>query len=136
MRFIPRRNQAIGRVVIKRMMSFIVRPDETKNTTKFVLIDAVGSEAQAAGIKVGDVVLPEKLGNIVLDGGASFRPLIDEKDIKLFVTDVPLNELMVQTDNGSQFVPFDDKDAAKSLCCESGTQRSLSAARADRPHEI
>ncbi len=115
MKFVPRRNQAVGRVVTKRLLSFIVRPDETKNTTKFVLIDAVGAGAEAAGIKVGDIVLPGKMGNIMLDGGASFRPIVDEEDIRAFVTDVTLAELVVQTDNASVFVPFDDKDAAKPL---------------------
>jgi hypothetical protein len=114
-KLIPRRNQAIGRIVVKRIMSFIVRPDETKNTTKFVLIDAVGAVAEAAGIRVGDIVLPGKMGNILLDGGASFRPLLDEEDIRAWATDVNLSDLVVQTDNGSGFVSFDAKDAAQPL---------------------
>jgi hypothetical protein len=115
-KFVPRHNQAIGRVVIKRMLASIVRPDETKGTTKFVLIDGVGPQAEAAGIKVGDVVLPEKMSQITLDGGFVFRPLIDEKEIMAIVTGVTVDELMVQTDNGSKFVAFDAEDAAKSLC--------------------
>ena len=59
MKFVPRHSQAIGRVVVKRILSTIIRPDETKNTTKFVLIDGVGPDAAAAGIKVGDIVLVE-----------------------------------------------------------------------------
>jgi len=129
-KLVPRQNQAIGRIVIKRILANIVRPDETKNTTKFVLIDAVGSEAQAAGIKVGDVVLPDKLSNILLDGGVSFRPIVDEKDIRAIVTDVTLDELMVQTDNGSKFVTFDADDAAQSLCVSDGARF---AARAPAP---
>lgn len=113
MKFVPRRNQAVGRVVVKRLLSFIVRPDETKNTTKYVLIDAVGTGAEAAGIRVGDIVLPSKMGNIVLDGGVSFRPLLDEEDIRGWATDVTLAELVVQNDSGSEFVSFDNKDAAK-----------------------
>ena len=127
MKFVPRHNQAVGRVVIKRMLSTIIRPDETKSTTKFVLIDGVGSEAAAAGIKVGDIVLPEKMGHIFLDGGYCFRPLVDEKEIKVIVTGVPLSEFVVQTDNGSGFVPFDHKDAAKSLCEEFPTNGSKPA---------
>ena len=115
MKFVPRRNQAIGRIVVKRILSHIIRPDETKNTTKMVLIDAVGAGAAAAGIKVGDIVLPGKMGNILLDGGASFRPLLDEEDIRAWVTDVSLADLVVQTDNGSGFVAFDAKDAAQPL---------------------
>ena len=115
MKFVPRRNQAIGRIVVKRILSHIIRPDETKNTTKMVLIDAVGAGAAAAGIRVGDIVLPSKMGNILLDGGASFRPLLDEEDIRAWVTDVSLADLVVQTDNGSGFVAFDAKDAAQPL---------------------
>jgi hypothetical protein len=101
--------------VVKRLLSFIVRPDETRNTTKFVLIDAVGAGAEAAGIRVGDVVLPSKMGNIQLDGGTSFRPLLDEEDIRAFIADVPLTDFVVQNDSGSEFVAFDHKDAAKPL---------------------
>jgi hypothetical protein len=115
MKFVPRRNQAIGRIVVKRIYSTIVRPDETKNTTKLVLIDAVGAGAEAAGIRVGDIVLPGKMGNILLDGGASFRPLVDEEDVRAWATEVTLDELVVQTDNGSGFVAFDAKDAAQPL---------------------
>jgi len=111
----PRHNQAIGRVVIKRVLSSIVRPDETKNTTKFVLIDAVGPGAQAAGLKVGDVVLAAKLSSFVLDGGAFFRPILDEKDIMFWATDLALDELLVQTDSGGNYVQFNAKDAAKSF---------------------
>lgn len=118
MKLIPRRSQAIGRVVTQRILSAIVRPDETKNTTKFVLIDAVGADALAAGIKVGDVVLPQKMGNIQLDGGIRFRPILEEEDIRAVVTGLSLNDLVVQTDSGSHFVPFDDKDAAQSICGE------------------
>ena len=122
MKLVPRRNQVVGRVVTKRIMATIVRPDETQNTTKFVLIDGVGPGAQAAGIKVGDIVLPSKMGNIQLDGGVSFRPLLDEEDIRAHVTDVSIADLVVQTDNGSHFVTFDDKDAAKSLCDGDGAR--------------
>jgi len=128
MKFIPRRNQAIGRIVVKRILTSIVRPDETKNTTKFVLIDAVGEGAFAAGLHVGDVVLASKMGNIQLDGGYSFRPIVDEEDVRAWVTDVSLADLVVQTDNGSGFVAFDAADAAKPLSDVS--EREFLAARA------
>jgi hypothetical protein len=115
MKIVPRRNQAIGRVVTKRILSTIVRPDETRNTTKFVIIDAVGSAMEAAGIRVGDIVLPSKMGNITLDGGVVFRPLLDEEDVRGWVTDVALGDLVVQTDSGSGFVAFDHQDAAQPL---------------------
>lgn len=115
MKLVPRRNQVIGRIVVKRILTTIVRPDETKHTTKFVLVDAVGAGAEAAGIRVGDIVLPGKMGNILLDGGVSFRPLVDEEDIRGWATEVAMSELVVQTDSGSGFVAFDAKDAAQPL---------------------
>lgn len=115
MKFIPRHNQVIGRMVMKRMLTSIVRPDETKGTTKFVLIDAVGPGAAAAGLKVGDVVVPSSMSHVVLDGGVSFRPLVEEANVALIVTDVSLDELLVQSDGGSQYVAFSDPMAAKSL---------------------
>ncbi len=115
MKFIPRHNQVIGRMVMKRMLTSIVRPDETKGTTKFVLIDAVGPGAEAAGLKVGDVVVPSSMSHVVFDGGVSFRPLVEEANVALIVTDVDMNELLVQSDGGSQYVPFNDPIAAKSL---------------------
>jgi hypothetical protein len=114
-KFIPRHNQIIGRIVIKRMLSTIVRPDETKNTTKFVLVDAVGPDAAAAGLKIGDVVLPNVMSNIFLDGGAVYRPLVDEKSVACVVADVTLDELAVQNDGATKFVTLDDPEAAQSL---------------------
>lgn len=115
MKFVPRHSSVIGRMAIKKLVTSIVRPNESKDTTKFMLIDAVGPGAEAAGLKVGDVVIPTALGNIVLDGGVSFRPIVEEKDIAAFVTEVSLDELVVQTDNASKYVPFGDPDAAQSL---------------------
>jgi len=115
-RFEPRRGQAVGRVVVRPTLSTIVRPDETKGTTKFVLLDAVGPDLEAKGLKVGDVVLPIKINSIVLDGGAAFRPMVEEESVALVVRDwTSLDEFHVQTENGSQYVPFDDARAAVSL---------------------
>lgn len=114
MKFAPRHNQAVGRMVIKRSDSKIIRTDETK-VTKFVVIDAVGDDAAAAGVKVGDVVVATKLNHMVFDAGMRFRPLIDEKDIACFVTDLQPGELLVQTENGAQYVLFDSPDAAQPL---------------------
>jgi hypothetical protein len=111
-KFVPRRSQIIGRMVIKRVSSMIVRVDESK-VTKFILVDAVGEEAAANGIKVGDLVVPNALGNIVMNEG--FRPVLEEKAVAFFVTDVPMSELAVQTDSGNKYVPFDAPDAAKPL---------------------
>ena len=113
MKFAPRRNQIIGRAVIKRKFAAILRPNETDGITKFVLVDAVGVDAAAKGIKVGDVIVPLKVGNIVMDG--AFRPVVEEENAGLFVTELSPGELLVQTENGSRYVPFDSEDAAVSL---------------------
>lgn len=102
-------------MVIKRSFTKIIRPDETKNTTKFILIDAVGPGAAATGLKVGDVVVPTAIISLVLDGGASFRPMLDEKNVAAIVTYESLDEFAIQTDNGSEFVSLDHGDAAKSF---------------------
>jgi hypothetical protein len=116
MKFVPRHSQIIGRIVIKRVMQTIIRPDETKDTTKFILIDAVGPEAEAAGLKVGDVIVPTALGNIALDGGACVRPVLEEKNAGFFVTEMDIEkELVVQDDTATRYVSFDDDAAAKSL---------------------
>lgn len=118
MKIVPRHNQILGRIVIKKTGGAIVRPDDTANTTKFVLVDAVGPGAAAAGIKVGDLVLPNALGNIVIDGGVIFRPILDEANalaLAVCADDVERGGLLIQTDNGSQYVPMDSDRAAKSL---------------------
>lgn len=110
----PRHGQVVGRVIIKTTASVILRPDETKGTTKLVLLDAVGPEVR--GLKVGDVVLPSKISSVVMDGGASFRPIINEQDVLLVVRNwSSLSEFRVQTESGSEYVAFDDPRAAPSL---------------------
>lgn len=118
MNYEPRRGQAVGRVVIRDLssVSIIIRPDETKGTTKLVLIDAVSPEFAEKGLKVGDVVLPSKVSNVVMDGGASFRPVVHEQDVLLVVRNwASLSEFRIQTENGSEYVPFGDPKAAPSL---------------------
>jgi hypothetical protein len=115
----PRHGQAVGRVVIKAVSAVsatIVRPDESKGTTKLVLLDAVGPDLEEKGLKVGDVVLPSKVSSVVMDGGASFRPVVHEQDILLVVRDwTSLNEFRVQTESGAEYVAFDHPKAAPSL---------------------
>lgn len=115
MKFIPRHSQAVGRTVIKKPKSNIILLNETKNTTKFVLIDAVGPGAAAAGLKVGDVIIARVINNIVMSGGALFRPMVEEKDVALFVTDLGPGDLAVQTESGEKFVPLDHEEAAQSM---------------------
>lgn len=114
MKFVPRHSQIIGRMVIKRPSSKIIRPDE-KKITKFVLVDAVGSDAVASGIRVGDLVVPVALIGIMPEGEGSYRPMVEEKNIAFFVTDIPPEELLVQTDSGMKYVPFDSEEAAQSF---------------------
>ena len=83
MNFEPRRDQAVGRIVIRLTESTIVRPDETKNTTKLLLIDAVGPGIK--DLKVGDIVMPTAIIGISMEGGASFRPMAEDKNIALVV---------------------------------------------------
>lgn len=101
-------------MVIKRSDSKIIRVDETK-VTKLVLVDAAGPGAIAAGIKVGDIVLGKKINNMVFDAGAIFRPLIEEPEIACFARELTPGELLMQTENGQSYVPFDSPDAAQSL---------------------
>jgi hypothetical protein len=129
MKFEPRNGQAVGRVVIRLKVSSIVRPDETKGTTKLVLLDAVGPDLAAKGLKVGDVVLPSKVSSVVMEGGASFRPVVNESDVILVVRDwSSLSEFRVQTESGAEYVSFDDARAAPSLGFVDEPQQSNSAA--------
>jgi hypothetical protein len=113
----PRPGQAIGRVVIQmNVSSLIVRPDETKGTTKLVLLDAIGPDLAAKGLKVGDIVLPSKVSGAVMNGGASFRPIVNEQDILTVLRNwTSLDEFRVQTESGSEYVAFSDPKAAPSL---------------------
>ena len=114
MNFEPRRDQAVGRIVVRLTSSAIVRPDETKNTTKFILIDAVGPDVK--DLKVGDIVMPTKVSGISMEGGASFRPMADDENIALVVRDwKSLDEFKIQNESGSEYVPFGDPKAAVSL---------------------
>lgn len=114
MKFVPQHDQIIGRMVIKKVLSRIVRPDETKNTTKFVLVDAIGTGI--VGIKVGDVVVPKALGNIVLDQGTIYRPWLEKSGVLFLVTDVDIKrDLVVQNEDGSKYVGFDSPEAAQPL---------------------
>lgn len=114
MKFAPRHSQIIGRMVIRRSEARVILVDETK-VTKFILIDAVGEDAAAAGLKPGDVVVPLAMGNVILDGGRSFRPVLEEKNVAFLVVDLEPNELLVQTHEGGQFVALDSDEAAPSL---------------------
>jgi hypothetical protein len=124
MKFVPRNTQLIGRMTIRKSESKIIRGDETK-VTKYLLVDAVGPEAASKGIKVGDIVLVVSIKHIVQDAGMVFIPFAEEKDVVLFATDISLDELLVQTPSGKEFVPFDSLEAATSF---GATQRTSNGA--------
>lgn len=113
MKFIPRRDQIIGRTVIRKSQSNIISLDESK-VTKFIIVDAVGDDAAAAGFKTGDLVIPSAISNIVLQN--TWRPFLKEDQVMFFVTDVPKDQLLVQSEKDpKKYVPFDSPDAAVSL---------------------
>lgn len=116
MKFVPRRNDIVGRYVLKQapVDSLILRPgDPSKESTKFILVDAVGPEA--IGIKVGDIVLIDRVATIQLDGGAICRAITKEPDCRMLIEDVDMSEFIVQTDRGNKFVPFDHPEAARPI---------------------
>ena len=73
MKLKPLQKWVIGRIAITRVSSTIVLSDATKNVTKFALIEAVSPEAEAAGFKIGDLVMAKTMHNIFLKGGSYHR---------------------------------------------------------------
>ena len=114
MRFQPRGNMIMGRMTIRKSESTIILSDEAK-VTKFILVDAVGVDAAAKGVKVGDLIIASALGNIVLDSGTVYLPICEEKNVVFFVTDLERGQLLVQNKSGRRFVPFDSDEAAPDL---------------------
>ena len=127
MKFAPRRSQIIGRMLIEKSQSLIITIDETR-VTKYLLVDAVGVEAAAVGIKVGDVVVPKAVGHMILKNGTIYSPWIEEKDIGVFAKDWSLDDFLVQTHSGKQFVPFDSPEAMESLAWTSDVRETSQAA--------
>jgi hypothetical protein len=113
MKVIALRTGIIGRLVIKRVeTSAIIRLEQPK-VSRFILIDALGQQAEEAGLKVGDLVFPTSMGNIVLDANKSFRPTLEEKDARFAVRDFDASLFLIQNDSATSYVPFDSDDAAK-----------------------
>lgn len=103
---------AIGRMVIRKSESQIIRVNETM-VTKFILVDAVGPKASKAGLRAGDLVVVKALGNIILDAGTVYLPVFEEPNTVFDVLEVDREDLLVQTADGKRFVPFDDDAAVK-----------------------
>lgn len=99
MNLVPKRDQVLGRIVITKLKSAIVTPDETRGVTKFMLVDAVGPEAAAAGYKRGDLVLPRAMNNIFLHGGTYHRVICDAKEILTAVEDWDPKDFLVTAED-------------------------------------
>ena len=127
MKLEPMALQIIGRMVIRHTLVDDHSARHRRRSSKFILVDAVGAGAAAKGVKVGDIVLPKALGNVVMDEGSSTCRVIEEENVAFFVRDVAPGELVMQTDTGTEFVPFDSPKAAQSL--------GSPPARAARPRE-
>ena len=128
MKFIPRNDHIVGRMMIKRSDSTIILTNAAK-VTKYVLVDAVGPGAAGKGIKVGDVVVITSLRNIVQDAGRVFIPFCKEEDVALFVTDVAIEtDLLMQVPKGDEFVAFDDPRAMQSVGVDPAVREASSKA--------
>lgn len=115
MKLVARRNEIIGRLIQEKPSSSIVRPDETKGVTKYVLVDSVGPDAAAAGIKIGHVVLSRMIHDIWIDGGFGFRPLVMEPNAAAVWEDARPEDMLIQVNSGKQYVPLDHPEAAKPI---------------------
>ena len=104
----------MGRMAIRKKESLIILNDQAK-VTKFILVDGVGPDAAAKGIKVGDLVISSALGNIVMDRDTFYVPVCEEKNIVFFVEDVKPEELLVQDKGGRNFVALDSEEAAPNV---------------------
>jgi hypothetical protein len=71
----------IGRLLLTKLQSVILAPDPTKGVTKLILVLGVGADAEAAGFKVGDVVVPRSIGNIFLHGGTKHIAFCETNDV-------------------------------------------------------
>lgn len=128
MKFSPRGNMIMGRMVIRKTDSLIITSDQAK-VTKFILVDAVGPEAATKGVKVGDLVIASALGNIVMDRGRTYLPICEEKNIVFFVEDVKQSDLLVQDKSGNNFVAFDAEEAAPNVAAPAREPEAQAAAQ-------
>jgi len=112
MKFVPKTGQLIGRLVITKPRSSIVLADPTKETSKFLLIDAA---AEDTGYKEGDMVMPSEIGKIHLFGGIYQRPLLDKSKVVVGVEDWNPDDLLIQNEGAGKFVEFGASDAARPL---------------------
>jgi hypothetical protein len=85
MKLEPLKNWVIGRVAIAKpeAMTRIQLPNAPKGVTRCYLIDAVGSEAAAAGFAPGDMVVAKSVFDLLLLGPHRVTFPVDEAIIKV-----------------------------------------------------
>ena len=94
MKLEPVNGYIIGRIAITKTAGLIVSPDPSKNTSKFVYVESVSSQAEAAGYRPGDLVMPKALGQIFLQGGGYLRVTLPITDVICFVREVSMDEFV------------------------------------------
>jgi hypothetical protein len=94
MKLEPVNSYIIGRIAITKTAGLIVSPDPTKNTSKFVFIESVSPEAEAAGFRPGDLVMPRSVGNIFLQAGSYLRVTLPISDVICFVRDASMDDFV------------------------------------------
>ena len=93
MKLQPVGSHIIGRSMIhKKPNSVIVPPDIANGSSRCFLIDAVGPGAAAAGYSPGQIVVAQKVWNVLLYGGSYQRAAFEHTDIMYIVTEAPLDE--------------------------------------------
>lgn len=103
----PLKNWIIGRIAITKVSDTIIVADVNKNVTKFILIEEVSPEAEKAGFKRGQLVMPESMSNIFLHGGTLHRVTCPIDKLVCRVRDVPLSEFV-----GSDGNPLEEAQEA------------------------
>lgn len=111
MKLVPKRDQMIGRLLITKMESTIVVPDATKGVTKMILIQAVGPDAEAAGYKPGDIVIPNSIRSMFLRAGTQHVVYCEVKDVIFTVEELSPDEV-VDGDGKTAIKSLDPKDAS------------------------
>lgn len=95
MRLEPKGDWIIGIAMIhKKESELIIRPDIAKGSSRCFLVEKVGPGAAGAGIKRGDIVCPEFVGDQLFYGGMYHRGVFEFTKIIDQVHDVTLDEFV------------------------------------------
>jgi len=92
----PRPRQILGKLLLtKKLESVIVLIDDpTKGVSKFVLVEAAGTDVEKDGIRPGDLVLPRMINNVWFKGGSVHYALVALDDVCVIVRDPDLTQLL------------------------------------------